>query len=133
MKRLFLIPVSIVFFWITIAGNVYAVRKATDTGDVPVKGIVNVINFGTELCLPCRMMVPVIEKMKKQYEGEALIAFVDLRENLHYLEGFNILLIPTQVFFDSDGREIYRHVGFMPEEDIAAQLEKMGIKNRRKP
>ena len=40
---------------------------------------------------------------------------------------FGIRAIPTQIFFDKEGKEIYRHVGFLSEEAIVSQLQKMGV------
>ena len=36
--------------------------------------------------------------------------------------------IPVQVFFDSDGKEVFRHVGFYPQEEIEKQMAKLGVK-----
>jgi thioredoxin 1 len=36
-------------------------------------------------------------------------------------------VIPTQIFFDSEGIEVWRHEGFLPREDIVAKLREMGV------
>ncbi len=73
------------------------------------------------------MMAPILEKLEKLYKGKAVIVFIDVWENRAQAKRFNIRSIPTQIFFDKQMKEIYRHVGFMSEEDIKAQLKKMGI------
>ena len=40
---------------------------------------------------------------------------------------FAIRAIPTQIFFDAEGREVYRHLGFLDENSIIRQLQKMGV------
>jgi thioredoxin 1 len=68
-----------------------------------------------------------MEKLEKVYEGKAAIVFIDVWKNREQAGRFGIRAIPTQIFFNVKGKEIYRHVGFMSEKDIVAQLEKMGV------
>jgi thioredoxin 1 len=85
------------------------------------------IDLGAKKCIPCKMMAPILEKMERVYKGKAAIAFIDVWENREQAQRFRIRSIPTQIFFDQDGKEVYRHVGFFPEKEIVAQLEKMGV------
>ena len=62
--------------------------------------------------------------MKKLYEGKASIVSIDVWKNQEQVERFGLWLIPTQIYFNSDGEEVYRHTGFVGEKDIIAQLEK---------
>ena len=85
------------------------------------------IDLGAKKCIPCKMMAPILEKMESVYKGKAAIAFIDVWENREQAQRFRIRSIPTQIFFDRDGKEVYRHVGFFAEKEIVAQLEKMGV------
>jgi len=85
-------------------------------------------DFGRGTCIPCKMMQPILEKLKKQYEGKAEILIIDVGEYPALTRKYRITIIPTQIFFDPDGNEVYRHQGFMPEADIIEQLEKLGVK-----
>lgn len=100
---------------------------AKDFSEVPVKGLVTMIDIGSKKCVPCKMMEPIMEKMEKAYRGKAAIIFIDIRENEDPIQRFDIRIIPTQIFFDKDGREVFRHIGFMSEEAIVKQLRKMGV------
>jgi len=73
------------------------------------------------------MMAPILEKMEKVYRDKASIVFIDVWENQEQAERFGIRAIPTQIFFNQEGKEVHRHVGFMSENEIVAQLKKMGI------
>lgn len=86
-----------------------------------------VADFGRGTCIPCKMMQPVLEKLEKEYEGKASILILDVGEYVPLARKYQIMMIPTQIFFDSAGKEVYRHQGFMPEEDIVAQLKKLGV------
>ena len=111
------------FLSISILGNV----QAEELNDVPIKGMVTMVDLGAKKCIPCKMMAPILEKMKKIYHKKAAIVFIDVRENREQIARFCIEAIPTQIFFDANCREVYRHVGFMGEKDISLQLEKMGV------
>ena len=95
--------------------------------DLPVKGMVTMIDLGAKKCIPCKMMAPILVKMEKQFEGKAAIVFIDISKYNEQARRFGIRAIPTQIFFNEDGKEIYRHVGFMDEKSIINQLKKMGI------
>ncbi|MBW2483523.1 MAG: thioredoxin fold domain-containing protein [Deltaproteobacteria bacterium] len=94
---------------------------------MPVRGMVTMVDLGAKKCIPCKMMAPILVKMEKQYEGKAAIVFIDVWEHREQARRFGIQAIPTQIFFDKTGREVYRHVGFMDEKAIVNQLKKMGI------
>lgn len=84
-------------------------------------------DFGRGTCIPCKMMQPILEKLQKDYAGKAEILILDVGEYASLARKYKIMMIPTQIFFDSSGKEVYRHQGFMPEQDIVAQLKKLGV------
>jgi len=85
------------------------------------------VDLGATECVPCKMMAPILTKLKKVYEGRAAIVFIDVWKNREQAPRFGIRAIPTQIFYDADGREVSRHVGFMSEAAIVEQLTKMGV------
>ena len=96
-------------------------------GHVPVKGMVTMVDLGADSCIPCKMMMPIITKLEKAYQGKAAIVFIDVWKDKEPAKRFGIRAIPTQIFFDKNGKEVYRHTGFMGEADIVSQLKKMGV------
>lgn len=112
------------FLFIWVSGNV----RADEFENLPVKGMVTMIDLGAKKCIPCKMMAPIMEKMERKYEGKAAVVFIDVWEHREQAARFRIRAIPTQIFFDSDGQEVYRNEGFMPEKTIVAILEKLGVK-----
>jgi thioredoxin 1 len=96
--------------------------------DVPVKGLVTMVDLGADSCVPCKMMAPILVELEKEYRGRAAIVFLDVWKDKAPAERFGIRAIPTQIFFDENGREVQRHVGFMSKDDIVAQLKNMGVK-----
>jgi len=95
--------------------------------EIPVKGMVTLVDVGANACIPCKMMAPILEKLEKVYQGKAAIVFVDVWKKPAGAEPFKIRVIPTQIFYDKKGKEVYRHEGFMSEKDIVAVLKKLGV------
>ena len=95
--------------------------------EIPVKGMVTMVDLGAKKCIPCKMMAPILEKLTKQYEGHAAIIFIDVWEDNSQGRKFGVRSIPTQIFYDKDGKEVHRHQGFLAEEAIIKQLAKMGV------
>ena len=102
-------------------------RSAQAEEQVPVKGMVTMVDLGAKRCIPCKMMAPILEKLQKTYAGRAAIVFFDVWEDSAPLKRFRVRGIPTQIFFDKNGEEVYRHVGFMSEAAIITQLKFMGV------
>ena len=101
--------------------------EAQEFSMVPAKGMVTMIDLGADSCIPCKMMAPILKKLEKEYDGRAAIVFIDVWKYKDQAKRFGIRAIPTQIFFDKEGKEAYRHVGFMSEKAIVAQLKKMGV------
>ena len=100
---------------------------AGEFDDVPAKGMPTLIVLGTPSCPPCVRMKPVLEKIAKQYAEKAAVIPIDVGIHKEHVARFGIKAIPVEVFFNADGREVYRHVGFMNEKEILDQLKKMGV------
>jgi thioredoxin 1 len=96
-------------------------------GDIPVKGTPTMVDLGANECIPCKMMVPVLEKVEKKYQGKAAIIIVDVYKDKEPAKRFSVRAIPTQIFFDKDGKEVHRHEGFMSEADIDRIFKQMGV------
>ena len=96
--------------------------------EVPVKGMVTMVDLGAGKCIPCKMMAPILEKLEKEYAGRAAVVFLDVWKDQAPAKRFGIRAIPTQIFFDKDGKEVYRHEGFLSEEEIVRRFKDMGVK-----
>ena len=102
--------------------------ESHEVSGIPLKGMVTMLDLGANQCIPCKLMAPIMEKVEKKYKGKAAIIFIDVWKNQEPAKRFRIRAIPTQIFFDKGGREVYRHVGFMSEKVIVKQLRAMGVK-----
>jgi thioredoxin 1 len=94
-----------------------ALFAAAPVPEVPVKGMVTMVDLGAKKCIPCKMMAPILAKLEKEYAGRAAIVFLDVWEDPKPARRFAITGIPSQIFFDKDGKEVFRH-----------RLKEMGVK-----
>lgn len=96
-----------------------AVQQALATGK-PV-----VVEFGANACAACREMKPVLEALRREHGDRIGVVDVDLiaQKHMGYLQRYRIQLMPTQVFFDAQGRETGRHMGKISADEILARLD----------
>ncbi|MCB2173876.1 thioredoxin family protein [bacterium] len=94
---------------------------------VPTPGLVTMLDLGATQCVPCKMMAPIIEELKVEYQGRASIIFIDVWQHREQARRFGIKGIPTQIFYDQDGNEVGRHVGFMDKKSIVSVFQKLGV------
>lgn len=128
MRKFFVTNLIAVLLTVIILGVTAAAAAAVGSKNLPVRGMVTMVDLGAASCIPCKMMAPILERLEKRYKGKAVIAFVDLRYDQEAAQRFGIRAIPTQIFYDRNGKEITRHIGFMSEDAIVAQLKAMGVK-----
>lgn len=91
------------------------------------KRLPRIVDLGASKCIPCKMMVPVLEELTTEQKGKLVVEFIDVWENQAEGEKYGIRSIPTQVFFDENGKEFFRHEGFFAKEDIIAKFKEQGI------
>jgi thioredoxin 1 len=92
-----------------------------------LSGKPSMVEFGATGCVPCDMMQPILDKLKKRFPDTLNIVFLHVRENQVLAGRYGIQSIPVQAFFDADGKEVFRHTGFFAEEAVMTQLKKMGV------
>lgn len=85
------------------------------------------VDLGKGTCIPCKKMKPILDELTIEYQGKAIVKVIDLRYEPQAAKQYKIRLIPTQIFYDSDGNEVYRHEGFMDKQSIKAKFAEMGV------
>ncbi|MGD0650904.1 MAG: thioredoxin family protein [Verrucomicrobiia bacterium] len=91
------------------------------------------LDLGATKCIPCKMMAPILEQLKKDYAGRLAVEFIDVWENPNAAKQYKIDLIPTQIFYSDSGKELFRHVGFYGRDDILAKWKELSIDLSPKP
>ena len=91
------------------------------------KNLPKLLDLGATKCIPCKKMAPILDGLKKVYAGQLEVEFIDVWQNPDGAKKYDIKLIPTQIFFDSTGKELFRHEGFFGKEDILAKWKELGV------
>ncbi|MCC6235678.1 MAG: hypothetical protein IT580_23780 [Verrucomicrobiales bacterium] len=105
--------------------GVAAEARADATGSrTPIPRLVD---LGAGKCIPCQLMAPILEALRKDYASHFEVQFIDVWENPEAGEEYRIEMIPTQIFYDASGKELYRHTGFFGKEDILAKWRELGV------
>ena len=91
-------------------------------------GLPVLLELGSHKCPPCRQMTPILNELREEYAEKFQIRYIDVWKDRAAGTKYGVRAIPTQIFFDSKGREVFRHVGFYPKRDILATWKKIGVK-----
>jgi len=120
--------------------NVDRVAKVSSAGESPespqavvgsdpeeTQPLPRLVELGSVTCIPCKAMAPILDELRKEYAGALQVDFVDVNKNRDAAMRFGLRIIPTQVFLDANGEELFRHEGFFPKEQILAKWKELGM------
>ena len=91
-----------------------------------VENLPRLVDLGADKCIPCKMMAPILEELKTEYTGKLQVDFIDVWKDPAPGQKAGIRVIPTQIFYDASGKELFRHEGFYSKEDILAKWKELG-------
>jgi thioredoxin 1 len=91
------------------------------------KPVPKLLDLGAGKCIPCKKMAPILEGLKKEYKGRMDVEFIDVWKDSTAAEKYKIEIIPTQIFYDAEGKELFRHIGFYSKDDILAKWKELGV------
>jgi thioredoxin 1 len=107
-----------------VAGNM----SQSDAGSQKATKLPLLVDLGKGTCIPCKKMKPILEELTIEYQGRAIVKVIDLRYEPQAAKQYKIRLIPTQIFYDADSNEVYRHEGFMDKQSIETKFAEMGVR-----
>ena len=131
-----LVRVAVVLALAAVMAVVVAIKqnKTTAQEKAPPPAVVSsaqplprLVDLGARKCIPCKMMAPILDELKKTYATQLAVEFIDVSENPMAGRQYGIDGIPTQIFISADGRELFRHWGFFSKEDILAKWKELGV------
>jgi len=114
------------------AAVIVAARGGRDAAPPPASApasaqIPRLVDVGAGKCIPCKAMAPILDQLRVDYAGRLQVTFVDVWKNPDQAAPYAVHMIPTQIFYAADGRELTRHQGFMSREEILAQWKALGV------
>ena len=90
-------------------------------------GLPRLVDLGANECIPCKMMAPILAKLKNEYTGRLQVEVIDVWKEPQAGRQYGIRVIPTQIFYDGSGTELWRHEGFISKEDILVKWKELGF------
>lgn len=103
-----------------------APARALAVASVPAT-LPRLLELGADRCVPCKMMAPILEELRQEHPGRLQVDFIDVWKNPDAGETHGVRVIPLQIFFDAEGRELFRHEGFFAKADILAKWNELGV------
>lgn len=123
-NRNFFHLIGVVLFALAGGSLIAAAPEASASGTAKLPRLVD---LGAEKCVPCKMMAPILESLKKETAGKMEVEFIDVWKNPNAGKEYGVRIIPTQIFYGADGKEWFRHEGFFSKEDILAKWKEAGV------
>ena len=93
----------------------------------PPKPLPKLLDLGADKCIPCKRMAPILEELRVEYAGVFEVVFIDVWKNPGEADKYGIRIIPTQIFYDAGGKELFRHTGFYSKEQILSKWKQLGV------
>ena len=91
----------------------------------PSQGKPALYDFGRGLCIPCKEMEKVLSDIKGEYGDQVEVRLVMLEKNEDLFKQYKIMLVPTQVFLDAEGKEVDRHMGAWSKDEVIKKLKEL--------
>ncbi len=85
------------------------------------------VDLGSDKCAQCKMMKPILDDLREEYAGRMDVLFLDVYKVEGAAEKYGVDVIPTQIFLDAEGKELFRHVGFYSSQEILAKWAELGV------
>ncbi len=104
------------------SANDVVIRAALSSGKPTVA------DFGARTCIPCKKMAPLLEALDLELKGKANVLFTDVWATPDLAKQYRVQMIPTQIFFNAQGKEVKRHMGFMDRQAMLKELTSAGLK-----
>ena len=104
-----------------------AVKAEVEASAPQAKALPRLVDLGAGKCIPCKAMKPILDDLTANYAETFKTEFIDVWENEAAGKAYGVKMIPTQIFFGADGKELFRHEGFMSKEDILGKWKEFGV------
>lgn len=111
----------------TVPSQIQVAVNVADAEKPNAKKLPRLVDLSAAKCIPCKMMAPILEDLKKSCERRMDVEFIDVWKSPDSGKEYGVKIIPTQIFYSAEGRELYRHEGFLGKEDILAKWKELGV------
>lgn len=93
----------------------------------PTAGLPRMVEIGSDSCATCIAMQQVVADLRARHAGQLEVVSINLRQYPEQVKVWKVKFIPTQVFLDGQGQELYRHVGYLPRPAVEERFAALGF------
>jgi thioredoxin 1 len=129
-KSTFLRNVVMLAFAVLAMAVVSAFSRQKQCGCIPPRvsaPLPKLLDLGADKCIPCKKMAPILEELKAEYAGLLEVEFIDVWKDSGAGRKYGIQTIPTQIFYDASGNELFRHEGLFEKDEILTKWKELGL------
>lgn len=118
----------ILIFVLAFSLSCFALNKKAKADSVKTaKPKITFLELGSDSCIPCKKMKPILKSIEEKYGSQIKVEFIDIRKKRQMALKYKVRVMPTQVFLNENGKEIFRNMGYYPEQQIDTFLQKQGL------
>jgi len=81
------------------------------------------VDFFADWCMPCKLMVPVLNELAEEVDGKVTIGKLNVDEAKKTAASFKVRSIPTMILF-KNGKEVHRFVGVKTKDHLLKELDR---------
>jgi thioredoxin 1 len=124
---LILIHMFVLIVAVSLWTGLCSAEESSPAPQIPVEGKITMVDFWENGCVGCMMQASAIKSLEKKYQNndQVAIVYVNINSRAGLVAQYQIERLPTQIFYDKNGKEVYRHIGIMFESSIDSRLTKM--------
>jgi len=91
----------------------------------PSQNLPQLYEFDRKLCPVCRESELIVQEVKNLYPGQFAVRRLYIDENEPMFRQYRVAIVPTQVFLDPAGQEVFRHEGVFPKDKLIQKLREL--------
>jgi thioredoxin 1 len=125
-KNILVIGIVISFVGFVAVWKSQRAETKISTHNYETNGLPLLLEVGSDTCVPCVAMEEVLEELRRDYKNVLHVEFLHAK-NTEEVKKLEVHAIPTQIFYNADGNEFFRHVGFFSAQEIVSVFKDHGI------
>jgi len=91
----------------------------------PAGALPEILEFDRKFCPVCKQSEAIIQAVQAKFPGQFTVRRLYIDEDESLFRRYRVAIVPTQIFLDASGREVFRHEGLFPQEKLLAKLREL--------
>ncbi len=86
-----------------------------------------ILEFSRTQCPMCEFMEKTLAQLKAQYVGQINVQVLHWDPDEKLFKQYQVVFVPTQVFLDASGKEVFRHTGIYTLHELVQKLQELKL------